>query len=74
MSARITLYCDQMWRDGSCTAQLITDARAIPEAREAADQLGWRTHPDGADYCPGHSGQPGGRPGTNVIRLHPDSP
>lgn len=72
MSARITLHCDRQWRDGCCPNSLMTDARAIAEARAAADRIGWRHHgSDDADYCPQHSGCGPIRPGAHVIHLHP---
>lgn len=68
MSARITLHCDQMWKYGSCTSQLFTDATTITEARAVADQCGWRVGP-GGDYCPGCSGRPTAEK-TTVVLLH----
>ena len=71
MSVRITVHCNQLWQYGSCTSALITDALTTDEARAAADQLGWRTHPDGNDYCPTCSGSR--RPHhTRVIHLLAD--
>jgi hypothetical protein len=71
VSARVVLYCDREFQYGTCAAQLLTDASSIPEAREAAGRIGWRAHPNGRDYCPGHSGSPGQRPGMNVLHLYP---
>lgn len=57
MTAVITLECDQeRGMHSMCATRLsfkTTDAEA---AREAAGQLGWRTHANGKDYCPGCSG------------------
>jgi hypothetical protein len=69
MSASITLYCDREWQYGGCTSQLITDAATINEARQAASGRGWRSHPDGNDYCPTCSGSSSPRR-TNVVHLH----
>jgi hypothetical protein len=73
MSTRISLYCDRTWQDGTCATQLITDATTPTEARTAAAHAGWRSHPDGTDYCPGHSGGTV-RPGVTVVHLHPEEP
>lgn len=70
MSASITLHCNREWAEGTCATSLITDARTHDEARTTARQRGWRTHPDGRDYCPGHSGNPNRRLDTNVVHLH----
>ncbi len=70
MSAAITLHCDREWQYGMCTSQLHTDALTLDQARAAGDQLGWRSHPDGNDYCPTCSG--GSQPRrTDVIHLAP---
>ncbi|AIV35564.1 hypothetical protein [Streptomyces sp. CCM_MD2014] len=73
MSARITLHCNTLWRDGSCTSQVMTDARTVEEARTAAGRRGWRSHPDGTDYCPPCSGGGPARPVT-VLHLHGGTP
>ncbi|MGV2914606.1 hypothetical protein [Streptomyces alfalfae] len=56
MSARITLHCNTLWHDGGCTTQIMTDAHTVGEARTAAGLHGWRSHPNGLDYCPPCSG------------------
>ncbi|MHB9857666.1 hypothetical protein [Streptomyces sp. YIM S03343] len=71
MSARITVHCDRMWRYGSCTSQLLTDATTLDEARAAARYRGWHTTPRG-DYCPACSGR-GRQPASAVVAvLHPE--
>ncbi|MET7746564.1 hypothetical protein [Streptomyces sp. NPDC005385] len=69
MSASITLHCNQEWRDGTCATSLFTDAANLAEARASAERQGWRTHPDGKDHCPGHSGRPLVT-GTNVVPIN----
>jgi len=71
VSARITLYCNTLWRYSTCATSLMTDAATVDEARSSATQLGWRSHRDGSDYCPGCSGTRTVRQ-TPVITLHPD--
>ena len=71
MSARITVHCERMWRYGSCTTQLLTDADSIPEARQAARARGWRCNPSG-DYCPTCSGGGPQHAGAVVAVLHPE--
>jgi hypothetical protein len=70
MSARITLHCNTTWREGTCAAQLMTDAQTVEVARAAARAHGWRSHPDGRDYCPPCSGAGPAR-GPVVLHLHP---
>ncbi|WP_435610870.1 hypothetical protein [Streptomyces sp. C10-9-1] len=71
MSTQITVHCNTEWAEGSCVASVMTDARTVEEARQAASAHGWRTHPGGRDYCPGCSGT---RPTYTapLIRLHPE--
>jgi hypothetical protein len=72
MSARITIHCERMWRYGSCTTQLLTDADTVDEARAAASARGWRIHANGRDYCPGCSSR-GPQPASAVVAvLHPE--
>ncbi|MEW2164369.1 hypothetical protein AB0912_15455 [Streptomyces sp. NPDC007084] len=70
MTMGITLNCNQQWAHGTCATSLITGTSNPDEARAAAQRQGWRTHPDGQDYCPGHSGRP---PliDANVVPLRP---
>lgn len=72
MSTSIRLHCNQEWHDGTCATFLITDARTREEARDAGRRAGWRTHPDGRDYCPSHAGTP--TVAAPVVQLHPDTP
>jgi len=72
VSTSIRLHCNRQWADGSCATVLITDARTREEARDAGRRAGWRIHPDGRDYCPGHSGTPA--PASTVVPLYPDTP
>ncbi|WP_019060014.1 hypothetical protein [Streptomyces prunicolor] len=72
MSISIALNCNRQWTHGRCAFALHTGARSIEEARELGRHQGWRTHSDGRDYCPGHSGRPTPQPGAQVVRLHPD--
>ncbi|MET7944397.1 hypothetical protein [Streptomyces sp. NPDC005302] len=69
MSVGITIHCNQEWRDGRCATSLFTDAVDHAKARAAAERQGWRSHPDGKDYCPGHSGRPLVT-GTNVVPIN----
>ncbi|MER7971045.1 hypothetical protein ABTX35_18960 [Streptomyces sp. NPDC096080] len=68
MSTTITLHCNRSWADGACPVRLYTDAPSITEARGIGRGLGWRTHPSGQDFCPGHSGTPP-TPASNVFYL-----
>lgn len=71
MSTRITIHCDTEWRYSTCATRLMTDATTLDEARSAARASGWRTHPNGRDYCAscsGHGPQPAG---AAVVVLHP---
>lgn len=70
MSTSITVHCDQQWRYGWCTAQLITGTGTVQQARVEAERRGWRTHDDGADYCPGCSGG-STRRSTVVVDINP---
>jgi hypothetical protein len=70
VSARVTLHCNTLWRYGSCTSQVMTDAATVEEARTAAGRNGWRSHPDGKDYCPACSGV-GPVRSLTVIHLDP---
>lgn len=57
MTALITLECDQLHSSQSmCARRTSFKAADVATARAAADQLGWRSHPDSTDYCPGCSG------------------
>lgn len=73
MSARIAIHCERMFRYGSCTTQLLTDADSIPEARQAARARGWRCN-TGGDFCPGCSGGGPQRADAVVAVLHPERP
>ncbi|WP_369043444.1 hypothetical protein [Streptomyces sp. Midd1] len=73
MSVGITLHCNQEWRDGTCATRLFTDAVDSAEARASAERQGWRSHPDGKDYCPGHSGRPLFR-GATVVPINRSGP
>lgn len=72
MSVSITLHCNRQWTHGSCAVSLSTGARSLDEALEAGRRQGWRTHSDGRDYCPGHSGRRTPQPSASVVPLHPD--
>lgn len=72
MSARITLHCDTVWREGACIGRLMTDAESIAEARVAARSYGWRTTTS-HDYCPGCSGQGPQTADAVVAVLRPES-
>lgn len=73
MSARITIHCDTMWRYGSCSAQLLTDARTLDEAYAEAERRGWYINGT-PDHCPACSGQ-GPQPADAVVAvLHPEEP
>lgn len=71
MTARITIYCDQASRYGTCTAQLFTDTSDEDEAYAAAERLGWDINGT-PDHCPTHSGRGFVRPGAHVVQLHPE--
>ncbi|MFI1535507.1 hypothetical protein [Streptomyces anandii] len=69
MSTSITFHCNHQWQHGICAVVLITDAHNLEAARSTARGRGWRTHPDGNDYCPSHSGAPARPTSTNVVTL-----
>ncbi|MET9819613.1 hypothetical protein [Streptomyces sp. NPDC006355] len=71
MSARITLHCNTTWRYGTCTGQVLTDAATVEDARTAAALQGWRSHPDGRDYCPTCSGSSSTSRPTTVLHITP---
>lgn len=71
MSARITIHCDQMWRYGSCTSQLLTDADTVDEAYAEAERRGWSINGT-PDHCPACSGRGPQRADAVVAVLHPE--
>ncbi|MCX5239755.1 hypothetical protein OG824_31600 [Streptomyces prunicolor] len=72
MSVSITLHCNRQWTHGRCAVSLPTGARSVDEALEVGRRQGWRTHSDGRDYCPGHSGRRTPQPSAPVVPLRPD--
>ncbi|MFC8676742.1 hypothetical protein ACFUEN_29155 [Streptomyces griseorubiginosus] len=71
MSVGITIHCNQQWQHGSCATSLITGARTLDDADRMAARRGWRIHPDGRHYCPGHSGTTNPAATGTVVRLYP---
>lgn len=68
MTARIILHCDRTFDAHSmCPKQEQFQATDVESAREIAGDQGWRTHPDGKDYCPGCSGATTAREARRVV-------
>ncbi|MFJ8798473.1 hypothetical protein [Streptomyces sp. NPDC102487] len=74
MTLSIILNCNQEWRDGTCATSLHTGTTDLEAARASAERQGWRSHPDGKDYCPGHSGRPLFRHANVVPINHAEVP
>ncbi|MCX5285954.1 hypothetical protein [Streptomyces sp. NBC_00198] len=69
----ITLHCNRDWAAGTCATSLITDTTDREQARAFAERQGWRSDPDGKDYCPGHSGRPLFQ-GVTVVPINRSGP
>ncbi|MFE7097002.1 hypothetical protein [Streptomyces erythrochromogenes] len=74
MSAFVTLHCNTVWSEGSCTGAITVYCTTTDEARAAALAHGWRTPPGNVDYCPGCSGTSTRGPKRSVVELLPRMP
>ncbi|MEU2450073.1 hypothetical protein ABZ605_08440 [Streptomyces sp. NPDC012765] len=73
MSASITLRCNTVWRETACASAITTYASTTAEARTAARDEGWRSHPSDVDYCPACSGMRNATPRA-TFRMLPKPP